>query len=370
MFYKKQQLYSLGAIENPLDPRDVQISTFQNISKSIPKKHITDISFLPVFDQKKNGSCVGQALALAVSYFDHKEGIRTDASPRYIYGLAKRMDGLMKEGTYPRIGGNILVNLGCATQKTVPSVETLTHSQYISFSVTPEIEKDALPRKIKGYAFANANINELKNAIINNGVVCASLTVGNWNRQPVKAGNGGRHYILIYGYDGDRFFFRNSWGERWGKNGDGFFDWKDHQNTIRDIMVITDIPNKVLEKAKSEWRWGPYFKPNERTGNSGTVSDLEPILLDMLLVARIESDIPYVLVSGYRTPEYNQKVGGKPNSAHLRKLAVDISAITGEQKFKIIKGLIVAGFTRIGVHKTFIHADCDPSLPQEVIWLY
>jgi len=36
----------------------------------------------------------------------------------------------------------------------------------------------------------------------------------------------------------------------------------------------------------------------------------------------------------------------------------------------IVEALFDAGFTRIGIAKTFIHADCDIELPQEVLWMY
>jgi hypothetical protein len=37
---------------------------------------------------------------------------------------------------------------------------------------------------------------------------------------------------------------------------------------------------------------------------------------------------------------------------------------------QIVRGLLDAGFTRIGIAKTFIHADDDAESPQQVMWLY
>ena len=86
--------------------------------------------------------------------------------------------------------------------------------------------------------------------------------------------------------------------------------------------------------------------------------------------AREVAQIPFKINSAYRTPEHNAKIGGKPNSSHLKGLAVDISATDSRQRFTILKALIDTGFNRIGVAKTFIHVDDDKSKSPEVVWLY
>jgi uncharacterized protein YcbK (DUF882 family) len=47
-------------------------------------------------------------------------------------------------------------------------------------------------------------------------------------------------------------------------------------------------------------------------------------LLEALNIVRSNYGKPLVIVSGYRTPEYNKKVGGYSNSAHLTCQAADI----------------------------------------------
>lgn len=86
--------------------------------------------------------------------------------------------------------------------------------------------------------------------------------------------------------------------------------------------------------------------------------------------AREVAQIPFKINSAYRTPEHNAKIGGKPNSSHLKGLAVDISATDSIQRFTILKALIDTGFNRIGIAKTFIHVDDDKSKSPEVVWLY
>lgn len=86
--------------------------------------------------------------------------------------------------------------------------------------------------------------------------------------------------------------------------------------------------------------------------------------------AREIAEIPFIINSAYRTKEHNKKVGGKPNSSHLRGLAVDIKATDSRTRFLVLQALISVGFNRIGIAKTFIHVDDDESKSKEVAWLY
>jgi len=97
---------------------------------------------------------------------------------------------------------------------------------------------------------------------------------------------------------------------------------------------------------------------------------MNPKLLKMLDDAREFADTPFTITSSWRSRFHNMEVGGKPNSAHLRGTAIDIACMSSHQRMIILHALLDAGFTRIGIAKTFIHADCDIELPQEVMWLY
>ena len=105
-----------------------------------------------------------------------------------------------------------------------------------------------------------------------------------------------------------------------------------------------------------------YFKEIE--------DNMDLDFLQQLDEAREYADIPFKITSAYRTPEHNEKIGGVPNSSHLKGLAVDISISNSNMRFVVLKALIMAGFTRIGVAKTFIHVDADLDKSQEVAWTY
>lgn len=77
--------------------------------------------------------------------------------------------------------------------------------------------------------------------------------------------------------------------------------------------------------------------------------------------ARGHCGFAWVINSGYRTPDHNKKVGGSPNSSHIRGYALDVSCKDQKRRMSIVKSAIEEGFHRIGIYKTFIHLDNDPS---------
>jgi hypothetical protein len=93
-----------------------------------------------------------------------------------------------------------------------------------------------------------------------------------------------------------------------------------------------------------------------------------PEFLEKLQWARTLSDCPYGLSSACRCKDHNRDVGGLDNSSHLNGLAVDIKTPNARIRFQVLYGLIKAGFTRIGIYKSFIHVDGDESKPQKVCW--
>lgn len=117
-----------------------------------------------------------------------------------------------------------------------------------------------------------------------------------------------------------------------------------------------------------KWR---YFSRSEFQCACGCGRNkVEDTLIDYLEEARERAQIPFHIVSGYRCPAHNKAEGGKPNSAHLYGLAVDIACPNSRARFNIIDALLFAGFSRIGVATPFIHADLDGSKEGNVIWVY
>lgn len=244
------QTYALGAVKNKEDSRDIPVGAVQ-APVTIPASYKTDISMIPVLDQKQLGACVGHAHASLLAYLEYVESGHTRLfSPRDLYALAKKVDGLSGEGTYPRVVDNIMFNHGCALTDLVPNDTTLPHAQYIDVNETPQIIAQASIYKIKGYAFVPADKNAIMQALYQNQLVTITITVGSFDSAPIKPGNIGSHRVLVYGYQNTgsdvKFFFRNSWNTTWGDNGNGYFLWSDYQNAVSDINTYIDIPDDIL----------------------------------------------------------------------------------------------------------------------------
>lgn len=115
-----------------------------------------------------------------------------------------------------------------------------------------------------------------------------------------------------------------------------------------------------------------HFRSHEfdSSDKPGTGDKMNLIFISKLEQARTYAGVQFRITSGYRTKEHNQKVGGKSNSAHLSGHAADIFCIESNQRYHIIRGLLQAGFNRIGIGPSFVHVDDEPGKPDDVIWTY
>ena len=97
---------------------------------------------------------------------------------------------------------------------------------------------------------------------------------------------------------------------------------------------------------------------------------MDPKFIQTLDKIREEVGIPFFINSGYRTPEWNRKVNGVSNSAHIRGRAADIRTPSGFKQKEIAKAAVKHGITRIGFGTNFIHLDNDTTLPYPRTWGY
>lgn len=81
----------------------------------------------------------------------------------------------------------------------------------------------------------------------------------------------------------------------------------------------------------------PHFKANEFQCKDKTEGLLVAAnLLDILEKIRNHFNAPVIINSGYRTPSWNSKVNGTPNSYHCKGMAADI-VVKGHSSKEVAK---------------------------------
>lgn len=116
------------------------------------------------------------------------------------------------------------------------------------------------------------------------------------------------------------------------------------------------------------WRW-PSFSPEEIAcrGTGALLVDEEA--MDRLQQLRTRIGKPIIVLSGYRSPEHNRRIGGEKTSQHLQGKAFDISMANHQpQAFEIAAR--VAGFTGFGSYpdRNFMHIDTGPARSWGTPW--
>ncbi len=104
-----------------------------------------------------------------------------------------------------------------------------------------------------------------------------------------------------------------------------------------------------------------YFSADE-------VEGLDRTFVRRLNRARHYAGVPFIITSGRRTKAQNTRLGGAKRSSHLTGHGADFRARSGRVRFAIVRGLILAGFVRIGVYNGHVHVDDDPRLPEPTLW--
>lgn len=110
-----------------------------------------------------------------------------------------------------------------------------------------------------------------------------------------------------------------------------------------------------------------FFTNHEMLCPCCSQSTMDGVFMEMLNKARGIAGIPFRISSGFRCYEHNKEIGSTSTN-HVNGKAADISCMFGEARLKIIKGLLDAGFKRLGIGKRFIH--CDTNGVVNSIWLY
>ncbi len=125
------------------------------------------------------------------------------------------------------------------------------------------------------------------------------------------------------------------------------------------------MKNKISEKIKIS----KNFYLDEFKCSCCDFDDIDLNLVEKIQKVRNKVG-PIRISSACRCVSWNEKCGGKLNSAHTRGYALDLVCGNSRNRYNLILEL-VKEFNRIGISSDgFIHVDIDPSKDPNVCWLY
>ena len=122
------------------------------------------------------------------------------------------------------------------------------------------------------------------------------------------------------------------------------------------LMSVDD-----MKRWKSLW---PNFSPSELDSDDWSLV-LSTRALIALQAVRDSLNKPMRITCAYRNPAHNKRVGGSPNSQHLKGTAFDIVVPDMDYARELERIAIDEGFTAIGRYpaRHFIHIDMRPRKP-------
>ena len=111
-----------------------------------------------------------------------------------------------------------------------------------------------------------------------------------------------------------------------------------------------------------------YFKVSDFDCQETGENEMNEDFLRKLDELREACGFPFIVTSGYRSPNHSIEAKKSSPGTHAQGIAADIRVNGGNQRYIIVQKAAELGFNGIGVAKTFIHVDTRESTP--VVWVY
>lgn len=102
------------------------------------------------------------------------------------------------------------------------------------------------------------------------------------------------------------------------------------------------------------------------TNSECVVQIIDDELMEKLVKLRELCGKSIVVTSGYRCEAHNKKIGGHPNSSHIKGLAADL--VCAGMNIKDFNALVEKVFNNIGIANSFTHVDVREGGPRR--WKY
>jgi len=111
-----------------------------------------------------------------------------------------------------------------------------------------------------------------------------------------------------------------------------------------------------------------YFKVEDFNCQETGANEMCPDFLQKLDALREVCGFPFIITSGYRSPNHSIEAKKVRPGTHSQGIAADIKVVGGAQRMAIIRNASIMGFNGIGVAKGFVHVDTRETTP--VAWKY
>jgi C1A family cysteine protease len=227
----KTQRY--GWVRDLPDRRDLMYAPPPEVGAALPPSVDLRSGFPPCYDQGHLGSCTANAIAGALQYVERKEGDTSPLMPSrlFIYFNERAMEGSVTSdsGAQIRDGIKSVVKQGYCSEDRWPY-------EIGQFAAKPpdQCYQEALSDRVSQYLrLPNIHRDTLLTCLASGYPFVCGFTVYDSFESPEVAKSGvvalpkpsegvlGGHAVLAVGYDmaAGTFLVRNSWGEKWGKNG-------------------------------------------------------------------------------------------------------------------------------------------------------
>ncbi len=268
-----------GAHISPVDPRDWTLASV-GAPTTYPTSRFLDTSWMVASMQGQIGCCVGctgEEVVRQVIYLTTGKqcnpGTPDELSWRFVYALAKCLDGVQDEGTYPSLVASIIRKYGVPLAKFCPNDVTLDHETFVygrNIQAIPAAAfTDALTRRSGADITVSLTLDSIKQAINyaadNKGGVMILRSVGNtyytapdgtvtWDKTkilpikvPAAITSGHEEFLIGYDYEPGtgrmRIYWLNHWSPAWADNGRGWEYADVWLTNIKEIRVsVASIP--------------------------------------------------------------------------------------------------------------------------------
>lgn len=248
--------FGTGALPSTPDYRDGIAAAVAIQAVAPPPSVYTDLSMLPVLNQKKTPACVSHAWALIMMlYWYRKTGKVINFSPRFLHILSNDFNAGPEDGRFPRTVCKISVKVGCCTTATLPNDVSLDNATYQDKgAITQAMLNEAAQYKLPGYVrIADNSIIDFRTGVAMYEAISGLFHIGaewwtpSWSpadidplRTPKTVVSG--HEVVVKGYDGRLNAIRNSWSSDWGTNGENQYDPTPWLPFITEGWAPAEIP--------------------------------------------------------------------------------------------------------------------------------